>query len=70
MIVPRPASVSRSVMGVLAADLLVCVGPAKKLACRTVRLRKAAWFTDVKSAGGLLVSCLIAAQSCRAQAAR
>ena len=44
--VPRPASVSRSVTGALAAELFVCIRPAAKLAWRTVRLRNAAWFTD------------------------
>ena len=68
--VPRPASVSRSVTGALAAELFVCIGPAAKLAWRTVRLPNAAWFTAVKSAGGSLVSCRIAAQSCLVQAAR
>ena len=68
--VPRPASVSRSVTGALAAEPLVCIVPAAKLAWRTVRLLNAAWFTEVKSAGGSLVSCRIAAQSCLAQAAR
>ena len=68
--VPRPASVSRSVTGALAAELFVSIGPAAKLARRTVRLLNAARFTDVKSAGGSLVSCRIAAQSCRAQAVR
>ena len=46
------------------------MGPAVKLAWRTVRSRNAAWFTAVKSAGGPLVSFCIAAQSCLAQAAR
>ena len=68
--VPRPDRVSRSVTRALAAELFVCAGPAAKLAWRTVRLRNAAWLTDVKSAGGSLVSCRIAAQSCLAQAAR
>ena len=70
VMVPRPASVSRSVIGALAVELLVCMVPAVMLACRTVRLRNAAWFTGVKSAGGAMVSCRIAVQSCLAQAAR
>ena len=70
VMVPRPASVSRSVTGALAVALLVCMVPAVKAACRTARLVNAAWFTGVKSAGGALVSCRIAAQSCLAQAAR
>ena len=68
--VPRPASVRCSVTGALAVDRPVRMGPAVNLAWRTVRLRNAAWFTAVKSAGGRLVSFCIAAQSCRAQAAR
>ena len=70
VMVPRPASVRRSVTGALAACWPACMAPAVKLAWRTVRSRNAAWFTDVKSAGGLLVSFCIAAQSCLAQAAR
>ena len=68
--VPRPASVSRSVTGALAAELFVCIGQATKLAWRTFRLLNAARFTDVKSVGGSLVSCRIAVQSCLAQAVR
>ncbi len=67
---PRPASVSRSVTGSLAADPLVVIVPAVKLACRTLRRSNATWFTGVKSAGGSLASCRIAAQSCLPHAAR
>ena len=65
---PRPASVSRSVTGALAAELFVCIGPAAKLAWRTVRSLNAAG--SPSESGGSLVSCRIAAQSCRAQAVR
>ena len=61
---------SRSVIGALAAEPLVFIVPAVMAARRTDRFVNAAWFTDVKSAGGLSASCRIAAQSCRAQSAR
>ena len=70
VMVPRPASVRRSMTGSLAASWPACMGPAVKLAWRTLRSRNAAWFTAVKPAGGPLVSFCIAAQSCLAQAAR
>jgi hypothetical protein len=67
---PRPADVSRSVIDSLAAVPFVIIVPAVMLAWRTDRLVNAAWFTDVKSAGGLSASCRIAVQSDLAQSAR
>ena len=68
--VPRPARVSRSVIGPAAVLPVVLIAPAVKLAVRTDRSVNAARFTAVKSAGGSEVSCRMAAQSCLDQAAR
>src|ERR1035437_6083102 len=67
---PSPVSVSRSVIGSLAAVPYVAMVPAVMLAWRTDKVLNAAWFTEVKSAGGPSVSARIAVQSCLPQSAR
>ncbi len=56
--------------GSLAVDPDCDSVPAVKLAWWTDRSANAAWFTEVKSAGGLETSCCIAAQFWAAQAVR
>ena len=70
VMVPRPASESRSVTGSWAVAPLVVSVPALKVAMVTCRSVNAAALAGTKSAGGLATSRRMAAQSCLLQAAR